>query len=368
MTERVAQMMRRKRKRRRQRIVTVFLCIILAVVLAAIIFFCQKIRSGDDTKTQAFQENGYLGRSEESGETDSTQNSVQNDFQETDPLTPELTETPTPEPAPEVQKVSNEYLHSTHAVLIRAEDGAVMMDKAASEQAYPASITKIMTAILAIENFTDLEEKLTVPEDIFTELTEQGASVAGFDPYEQVSVRSLLYGVLLPSGADACITLADQLAGSEEGFVQMMNEKASEIGMENTHFMNCTGLHDAQHYTTCADLAVLMRYCLENDTFRTIITTRSYTTEATSAHPSGITMHDSMFTKFDNSGISTTMSNGFTVEGGKTGFTDEAGQCLASFGNLNGAEYILVTMGAPAQLASEIMSVQDAETVYSRIQ
>ena len=109
----------------------------------------------------------------------------------------------------------------------------MMMDKAASEQAYPASITKVMTAILAIENLTDLDEQLTVPE-----LTEQGASVAGFDPYEQVSVRSLLYGVLLPSGADACITLADQIAGSEEGFVQMMNDKAAELGMANTHFVN----------------------------------------------------------------------------------------------------------------------------------
>lgn len=354
---------RKKKRQRRQRIITVVLCLIMVAVIVQIAFLGKRIRNGESTRIQAFQENGT--------EADSISDSVVGDSQETEPTatsTPELTETPTPEPTPEVQSVSSEYLHSAHAILIRAEDGAVMMDKAASEQAYPASITKVMTAILAIENLTDLDEQLTVPEDMFPELTEQGASVAGFDPYEQVSVRSLLYGVLLPSGADACITLADQIAGSEEGFVQMMNDKAAELGMANTHFVNCTGLHDSQHYTTCEDLAILMRYCLENDTFRTIITSRSYTTEATSAHPSGITMYDSMFTKFDNSGISTTMSNGLTVEGGKTGFTDEAGQCLASFGSLNGSEYILVTMGAPAQLASEIMSVQDAETVYSRIQ
>ena len=180
-------------------------------------------------------------------------------------------------------------------------------------------------------------------------------------------MRSLLYGVLLPSGADACLTLAERISGSEESFVQMMNEKAAELGLEGTHFMNCTGLHDSQHYTTCADVAELMRYCLQNETFRTIISTRSYTTEATSAHPSGVTMYDSMFTKFDNSGISTTMANGLSVQGGKTGFTDEAGQCLASFGSLNGMEYILVTTGAPAQNGSEIMSVRDAETIYSRI-
>lgn len=366
--------MRRRKKKRRQRIITIILCLIMVAVVGAILFFGKRIADGQSTRTQAFQENGYIGRPENLENTagaDSTSNldsEGSDQPTETPAATSDITETPTPEPTQPVQTVSSEYLHSTHAILIRAEDGAVMMDKAASEQAYPASITKVMTAILAIENLPDLEEQLTISEEMFAELTEQGASVAGFDPYEQVSVRSLLYGVLLPSGADACITLADYIAGSEDEFVQMMNDKASELGMEHTHFVNCTGLHDPQHYTTCEDLAVLMQYCLRNDTFRTIITTRSYTTEATSAHPSGITMNDSMFTKFDNSGISTTMSNGLTVEGGKTGFTDEAGQCLASFGSLNGTEYILVTMGAPAELASEIMSIQDAETVYSRIE
>ena len=176
---------------------------------------------------------------------------------ETPAATAAPTDTPTPEPTLEVQTVSGENLHSAHAILIRAEDGAVMMEKAASEQTYPASITKVMTAILAIEQLADLEEQVTVPEDIFEELTAQGASVAGFDPYEQLSVRSLLYGVLLPSGADACLTLAERISGSEESFVQMMNEKAAELGLEGTHFMNCTGLHDSQHYTTCADVAEL---------------------------------------------------------------------------------------------------------------
>ena len=358
----------RKRRKKRQRIATVVLCLLLLVVAAGIGFFGKKLLDGESTRTQAFQEGGYTAQPSTAA---GAEPSVTADTTETESVTatPEATETPTPTPEPtlEVQTVSGENLHSAHAILIRAEDGAVMMEKAASEQTYPASITKVMTAILAIEQLADLEEQVTVPEDIFEELTAQGASVAGFDPYEQLSVRSLLYGVLLPSGADACLTLAERISGSEESFVQMMNEKAAELGLEGTHFMNCTGLHDSQHYTTCADVAELMRYCLQNETFRTIISTRSYTTEATSAHPSGVTMYDSMFTKFDNSGISTTMANGLSVQGGKTGFTDEAGQCLASFGSLNGMEYILVTTGAPAQNGSEIMSLQDAETIYSRI-
>lgn len=271
----------RKRRKKRQRIATVVLCLLLLVVAAGIGFFGKKILDGESTRTQAFQEGGYTAQPSTAA---GAEPSVTADTTETESVTatPEATETPTPTPEPtlEVQTVSGENLHSAHAILIRAEDGAVMMEKAASEQTYPASITKVMTAILAIEQLADLEEQVTVPEDIFEELTAQGASVAGFDPYEQLSVRSLLYGVLLPSG---------------------------------------------------------------------------------------VTMYDSMFTKFDNSGISTTMANGLSVQGGKTGFTDEAGQCLASFGSLNGMEYILVTTGAPAQNGSEIMSVQDAETIYSRI-
>lgn len=358
----------KKRRRRRQRILTVLLCLLMMCVLAAIAFLGRKIMNGESTRSHAYQEGGYIGQMH-----DTADSSVQNESQiqeEEDPRT-EVTETPAPTQSPEptevIQSISSEGLHSTHALLIRSEDGAVLMDKSASEQTYPASITKIMTAILAIEQLPDLDEKITVPEDMFASLTEQGASVAGFGPDEQVSVRSLLYGALLPSGADACIALAEKVGGSEEGFVQMMNSKAAELGLGGTHFMNCTGLHDPQHYTTCRDLAELMRYCLHNDTFRTILSSHSYTTESTPSHPDGITMYDSMFVKFDNSGIGTTMANGFVVEGGKTGFTDEAGQCLASFGALNGTEYILVTTGAPAEIASDIMSVQDAETVYSRI-
>lgn len=160
-----------------------------------------------------------------------------------------------------------------------------MMNLGGDERIYPASMTKIMTALLTIENLPDLNETITVPEDIFEELTAQDASVAGFNPYEQPTVRDLLYGVLLPSGADACETLARAVGGSEEGFVAMMNQKAEELGLTNTHFENCTGLHNDNHYSTCRDIAVLMSECLKSDTFREIVTREVYTTEATASHP-----------------------------------------------------------------------------------
>ena len=228
--------------------------------------------------------------------------------------------TPTPEP---VQQISSDGLNSQHALLVRESDLAEMMNLGGDERIYPASMTKIMTALLTIENLPDLNETITVPEDIFEELTAQDASVAGFNPYEQPTVRDLLYGVLLPSGADACETLARAVGGSEEGFVAMMNQKAEELGLTNTHFENCTGLHNDNHYSTCRDIAVLMSECLKSDTFREIVTREVYTTEATASHPEGITLYDTMLHRFTSYEMSTTLENGAVIEGGKTGFTDE---------------------------------------------
>ena len=259
--------------------------------------------------------------------------------------------TPTPEP---VQQISSDGLNSQHALLVRESD--------------LASMTKIMTALLTIENLPDLNETITVPEDIFEELTAQDASVAGFNPYEQPTVRDLLYGVLLPSGADACETLARAVGGSEEGFVAMMNQKAEELGLTNTHFENCTGLHNDNHYSTCRDIAVLMSECLKSDTFREIVTREVYTTEATASHPEGITLYDTMLHRFTSYEMSTTLENGAVIEGGKTGFTDEAGQCLVSFAEYGGEEYILVTAEAMTDSGSAVDSIADASTVYGRLQ
>ena len=264
---------------------------------------------------------------------------------------PEEEITPTPEP---VQQISSDGLNSQHALLVRESDLAEMMNLGGDERIYPASMTKIMTALLTIENLPDLNETITVPEDIFEELTAQDASVAGFNPYEQPTVRDLLYGVLLPSGADACETLARAVGGSEEGFVAMMNQKAEERGLTNTHFENCTGLHNDNHYSTCRDIAVLMSECLKSDTFREIVTREVYTTEATASHPEGITLYDTMLHRFTSYEMSTTLENGAVIEGGKTGFTDEAGQCLVSFAEYGGEEYILVTAEAMTDSGSAV--------------
>ena len=343
---------KKNRRRRRQFQQKVILSVLLVIIIALIgvLGYQMQKREKDQTKESA-----------------GTSPAVSASLSVSDSSASETEDEITPAQEP-VQQISADGLNSQHALLVRRSDLAEMMNLGGDERIYPASMTKLMTALIAIENLPNLDETITVPEDIFEELTAQDASVAGFNPYEQPTVRDLLYGVLLPSGADACETLARAVGGSEEEFVAMMNQKAEELGLANTHFENCTGLHDENHYSTCRDIAMLLNECLKSDTFREIVTTEVYTTEATASHPEGITLYDTMLHRFTSYEMSTTLENGAVIEGGKTGFTDEAGQCLASFAKYEGEEYILVTAEAMTDSGSAVDSIADASTVYGRLQ
>lgn len=166
---------------------------------------------------------------------------------------------------------------SRHALLMDAQTGQVLAQKRANEKVAPASLTKMMTVLLAIEAQPDLDQPVTLPEDVFPELTAENASMAGFAPGETVTVRDVLYGAMLPSGAECCEALARLVSGSESAFVALMNQKAAELGMKNTHFCNPIGLTETEHYSTAADLAKLLQAALQNETFRTIFTTEHYT-------------------------------------------------------------------------------------------
>lgn len=251
---------------------------------------------------------------------------------------------------------------SKHAILLDAQSGQVLARKRANEQAAPASLTKMMTVLLAVETLPDLDEPVTLPEEIFPALYGADASMAGFVPGETVTVRDLLYGAILPSGAECCETLAHRISGSEEAFVALMNQKAGELGMKNTHFANPTGLTDPEHYSSAADLAVLLREALRNETFRTVFTTEHYTSTATAQHPDGLSMTSTLLGKLDG----TELENG-EILGGKTGYTQAAGLCLASLAEINGKKYILVTLGAPGDHSTEQTNLQDAIRVYRKL-
>ena len=134
-----------------------------------------------------------------------------------------------------------EDLYSPSAALVDAGTGEKLGAAGGSRRIYPASMTKIMTAVVALEHISSLDETITMPGDFYGQLYEENASMAGFEPGEEVSYRELLYGALLPSGAECCMAFAEKIAGSESGFAEMMNEKARELGMRDTHFTNCTG-------------------------------------------------------------------------------------------------------------------------------
>ncbi|MGE5653853.1 MAG: D-alanyl-D-alanine carboxypeptidase family protein [Bacillota bacterium] len=258
--------------------------------------------------------------------------------------------------------IQSSGLRSSHAILVRLKDHAVLMEQSSEERVYPASLTKIMTAIVAMENLTNLQEKVELPAAIFSELYYADASMAGFRPGERVTAIDLIYGAMLPSGAECSIGLANHIAGSERAFVQMMNHKAFELDMDGTHFFNATGLHDWRHYTTVKDLAALLSYALQNETFRTIFTSSSHLTQPTNLHPEGMTLSSTLFQKLAN-----THTDGGVILGGKTGYTEQAGLCLASLANVNGKEYILVTADAKGDHESEQYNITDAIMVYNTL-
>ena len=253
-------------------------------------------------------------------------------------------------------------ISSKSALLMDRNSGQVLAQKSAHARCDPASLTKMMTVLLAIEACPDLDEAVTLPEDIFPALDAEDASMAGFQPGETVTVRDLLYGAMLPFGAECCETLARQVSGSEEAFVALMNQKAQELDMLNTHYANPTGLTAPDHKTTATDLAKLLCAALNNETFRTVFTTETYTSTATPQHPEGLTFSSTLLSQLNGDEI----PNG-KILGGKTGYTRAAGLCLASLAEVNGREYILITLGAPGDHSTEPFHIRDALSVYRHL-
>lgn len=226
---------------------------------------------------------------------------------------------------------------SQYCVLVDPENNRVLAERNADQKMYPASMTKIMTLIVAVENMESPDDTFTMTYEILNPLINADASRAGFEENETITIKDMLYGAILPSGADATVGLAEAIAGSESNFVRMMNEKAQEIGLHNTHFTNTSGLHDDNHYSTALDMAVILNYAIQDDLCREILSTYQYTTSKTKEHPEGILLESTMFSRMYGDEV-----ENVTIEGGKTGYTGEAQHCIASFAVKNNHEYIAV--------------------------
>lgn len=225
-------------------------------------------------------------------------------------------------------------------IFINCSTNEIVAHKNYNTVCYPASTTKIMTLLVASELADDLDDTFEMTFEITDSLYREEASVVGFSPGEKVTVRDMLYGAVLSSGADATVGLANKLAGSEEAFVALMNEEAEKLGLKNTHFTNTSGLYDANHYTTAEDMAVILRAAIKNSLCREILSTYKYTTSKTPEHPDGISISATLFNYMYGTEPETA-----TILGGKTGYVDESGYCIASFGvGQSGDEYICVNL------------------------
>ena len=216
--------------------------------------------------------------------------------------------------------------HAAAAVLMDAGSGRVLYERDAREALPIASITKLMTALVALESGHALDERVTV----LPQWTGAEGSSLYLRPGEVLTLETLLYGLLLRSGNDAALAVAEYCAGSEEAFVARMNRRAGELGMQDTHFANPSGLDGAGHASSAYDMALLARACLDNDILRDMVSTQSIAREGRV-----LTNHNKLLWRYEG------------CIGLKTGYTQKAGRTLVSAAEREGLTLICVTLNDP---------------------
>lgn len=260
----------------------------------------------------------------------------------------------------------DESIGSDSAILINADNGDVLYDKDAGAQRAPASLTKMMTAYVAVKYNKDLDRKVQMPKAAFEVIDDTGAATSGLIVGETVTIKDILYAAMLSSGAEAAEALALITSGNEKSFVELMNKEAKAMGLDSSHFTNVTGLDNEKQYSTCRDMARLLKTAMGNSTFKSIVTTRSYTTSANDVHPNGLVLTHTMdkyladFQRYFE-------TSEYKILGGKTGFTENAGNCLASIAEKKKKPtYIVVTMHATGNGDQYYQSVKDAVNLYGK--
>ena len=247
---------------------------------------------------------------------------------------------------------------SEGAILIDANSGRVLFEQNADTRLYPASTTKIMTAVLALENL-QLDSVAVASYDAVMSIPSNGSNM-GTKEGEQLTVEQLLYGMLVASANEACNVVAEYMCGDVDSFVVKMNEKARELGMNNTKFLNPHGLHSPEHYTTARDMAILARYAMQNDKFREVVSTARYTIPPTNKNSDSrtITNTNYLISTYQNASYFYANATGI-----KTGFTTQAGNCLVSSASKSSTNLIAVTLNAKPQ-SGAIYSFIDSKALF----
>lgn len=341
--------LRDRRRAKRRRVLRVVLTLLVCAALlggAAYYAHRQIVKPYLDTPVTS-------GRTDAPSEPEVTVSETPAQEPAPEPL-PEPEPEPKPEPEPEqpaltLAQASEETktldleLYSSSAVLVDVQTGAALAEKNMDEKIYPASMTKVMTLLVAAENLPDLDAAFTMTQAIIDPLYLAGASMAGYVNGETVTMRDLLYGAVVPSGAEATEALAQAVAGGEEAFVAMMNEKAAALGLTNTHFMNTSGLHDENHYSTVREIALILQAAMENETCAEILSAENYRASETEQHPDGLAMTNKFLYRVHHEYA----LGGAEITAAKTGYTAEAMNCCASAGKTpDGRSVICVTANA----------------------
>jgi|UniRef100_UPI0040277D3E D-alanyl-D-alanine carboxypeptidase (penicillin-binding protein 5/6) len=263
---------------------------------------------------------------------------------------------------------------SPGVILMEESTGTILYEKNSDEAHYPASITKIMTTLLALEN-GNLSDMVTFSDDAINNT--EGSGIAR-DYGEQMTLEQCLYGVMLESANECAYAVAEHVGGTVENFVDMMNAKAKELGCTNTHFANPHGLQDENHYTTAHDMALIAQAAYQNETFRIIIGTKMYTIPPTNKHAEETVLrnHHDMLCTYHNANRKYLYP--YCV-GGKTGYTATANSTLVTYAEKDGMTLICVVMNtqSPNQFIDtvnlfdyafdnfQVLNVSENDTDYS---
>lgn len=230
---------------------------------------------------------------------------------------------------------------SSYAILVDETTDTIVARREERESVSPASMTKVLTVLVAAEAISDsqLEDTFTITREITDYGFVNDCSVVGFLEGEEVTVRDLFYGTILSSGCDAALGLAMYVAGSQEAFVERMNRKLEELGLaDSAHFTNCVGLYDKEHYCSVYDMAIIMKAAIGNELCKEVLSARTYTTTKTVQHPEGIHISNWFIRRIEDKDM------GGTVLAAKTGYVTQSGSCAVSYGQFpDGKTYICAT-------------------------
>lgn len=251
---------------------------------------------------------------------------------------------------------------SSNAIAIHENSSQIVMGKNYEKRIHPASMTKVMTAIIGLEKAGNLNDRVSISQDIIDYCIQNGLSVSGFEAGDKPRVKDLLYGILLESGGESSIALARYISGTEEEFASLMNEKALTIGMDSTHFSNPTGITDENNYSTVKDIALLFNYAIKNKNFKKIVETQKYEATGIRGKFTKEEIYNNLFYKRNSMNISKDY-----IRCGKTGYTSAAGLCLVSCGSIDDEDYIVVTAHANGNSQTEQFNLTDTVKIYEQL-